>query len=116
MKISLLVFSYEKDGAPMNTLMFHVLLFAKELKEKGEDVKILFEGEGVQWAKELINPEHPFKKHVEYLKDNFVACEACSSMHGILDDIVGKVAIENDLHGHISLKKYLDDDGKVVEF
>ncbi|ABR54388.1 conserved hypothetical protein [Methanococcus vannielii SB] len=116
MKECFLVFTYEKDGKPYIPVMFHVLLFASEMKKKGDLVKIVFEGEGVKWLNELFNPEHPLKSHVEGLKDTFVACEACSSMFSVLEKIKGKVELENRLHGHVSLKNYLDSGYTVIEF
>jgi hypothetical protein len=116
MKACFLIFTYDKGGKPYVPVIFHALLFAKEMKEKGDDVKIVFEGEAVKWFNELLKEDHPLKSHVEALKDNFIACEACSNMFGVLDSIKGKIKIENDLHGHISLKKYLDSDYKVIEF
>lgn len=116
MRTCFLVFTYDKDGKPYMPTMFHVLLFAKEMKEKGDTVTIVFEGEGVKWFNELFKTDSPLKSHVEALKDNFVACEACSSMFSVLEKIKGKVKIENDLHGHISLRNYIDKDYTIIEF
>lgn len=116
MKTAFLMFNYEKNGKPNMPVMFHALLFASEMKEKGDDVKIILEGEAVKWAKDLLSEDHPLKNHFEKLNDDFVACEACSSMFGVLDDIKDKIKIENDLHGHVSLKGYMDEDYKVVDF
>ncbi|WP_421077244.1 DsrE family protein [Methanothermococcus sp. Ax23] len=116
MKNAFLVFSYMHNDKPNMPVMLHVLLFAKEMKEKGDDVKIIFEGEGVNWAKDLLNEEHPFSNHAKPLMDNFVVCEACASMFGILDDVKDKLNVENDLFGHVSLKKYLDEGFDVIKF
>lgn len=116
MKNAFLVFSYLHHNKPNISLMMHILLFAKEMKEKGDDVKIIFEGEGVNWAKDLLNEEHPLSNHVKPLMDNIIVCEACANMFGILDDIKDKLHVENELFGHVSLKKYLDEDYNVIEF
>ncbi|MBA2862187.1 DsrE family protein [Methanococcus maripaludis] len=116
MKACFLIFTYDKGGKPYVPIIFHALLFAKEMKEKGDDVKIVFEGEAVKWFNEILKPDHPLKTHVEALKDNFVACEACSHMFDVFTSIKGKIAIENELHGHVSLRKYLDNGYTVVEF
>ncbi|AEF95989.1 DsrE family protein [Methanotorris igneus] len=115
MKTAFLVFSYEKNGKPNMPIMFHTLLFANEMKEKGDEVKIILEGEGVNWAKDLLNEDHPLKNHFEKLKDDFVVCEACASMFGVKEKIEGKLKLDNDLFGHVSLKKYLDDGYQIIE-
>jgi len=48
--------------------------------------------------------------------DDFVVCEACASMFDVLDDVKDKLRVENDLFGHISLKKYLDEGFDVIRF
>ncbi len=115
MKVAFLIFSYSNKDKPNMPVMFHTLLFANELKEKGDEVKIILEGEGVLWAKDLLNEDHPLKNHFEKLKDDFVVCEACASMFNIKNEIEGKLKLENDLFGHISLKKYLDDGYQIIE-
>ncbi|AEH07568.1 DsrE family protein [Methanothermococcus okinawensis] len=116
MKNAFLIFSYMHNNKPNMAVMMHVLLFAKEMNEKGDNVKIIFEGEGVNWAKDLLNEDHPLSNHAKPLLNNFVVCEACANMFGVLDDIKGKLNIENDLFGHISLKKYLDEGYNIIEF
>ncbi len=114
MKVAYLVFSYLHKNSPNMPIMFHTLLFANEMKEKGDDVKIILEGEGVLWARDLLSEEHPFKNHFEPLKDNFVVCEACTSMFEIKETVEGKLKMEGDLRGHISLKKYMDEGYKII--
>jgi len=116
MKNAFLIFSYMHQNKPNIPLMMHVLLFAKEMKEKGDAVKIIFEGEGVNWAKDLLNSEHPLSNHAKPLMEDFVVCEACANMFGVLDAIKDKLNVESDLYGHISLKKYMDDEYNVIRF
>ncbi len=115
MKVAFLIFSYLHKNQPNIPVMFHTLLFANEMKEKGDEVKLLLEGEAVLWARDLLDENHPLKSHFEKLKDDFVVCEACASMFNVKDEIEGKLKMENDLFGHISLKKYLDEGYKIIE-
>ena len=115
MKVAFLIFSYSNKDKPNMPVMFHTLLFANEMKEKGDEVKIILEGEAVLWAKNLLSENHPLKNHFEKLKDDFVVCEACATMFNIKEEIKGKLKLENDLFGHISLKKYLDEGYRVIE-
>ena len=115
MKTAFLVFSYSHNERPNMPIIFHTLLFAKEMKDKGEGVKIIFEGEGVQWVKDLLNEDHSLYNYTKPLLENIVVCEACASMFNVLEDIKDKVTVENILYGHISLKKYLDEDYQIIE-
>ena len=115
MKTAFLVFSYLHKEKPNMPIMLHTLLFAKEMKDKGDEVKIIFEGEGVQWAKDLLNEDHPLHNHVKPLLEDIVVCESCASMFNVLEDIKDKVTIENVLYGHISLRKYLEEDYRIIE-
>ncbi|WP_457612133.1 DsrE family protein [Methanocaldococcus sp.] len=114
MKIAYLIFSYLHKDSPNMPIMFHTLLFANEMKEKGDKVKIILEGEGVLWARDLLSEDHPLKNHFEPLKDDFVVCEACASMFNVKDIVKDKLKMENDLRGHISLKKYIDDGYNII--
>ncbi len=115
MKTAFLVFSYKNGENLAMPLIFHTLLFANEMVEKGDDVKIILEGEGVLWAKDLLNEEHPLKGHFEKLKDNFVVCEACAVMFNIKDEIKDELTLENKLKGHISLKEYIDNGYTIIK-
>ncbi|ACX72292.1 conserved hypothetical protein [Methanocaldococcus vulcanius M7] len=115
MKVAFLIFSYFHKNQPNMPVMMHTLLFANELKEKGDEVKIILEGEAVLWAKDLLSENHPLKSHFEKVKDDFVVCEACASMFNVKEEIKDKLKLENDLFGHISLKKYLDGGYRIIE-
>lgn len=115
MKIAFLIFSYLHKEKPNMPILLHTLLFAKEMKDKGDEVKIIFEGEGVQWAKDFLNEDHPLHNHAKPLFENIVVCEACASMFNVLNDIKDKVTVENALYGHISLRKYLEENYKIIE-
>ncbi|HID47314.1 MAG TPA: hypothetical protein EYH15_02300 [Methanothermococcus okinawensis] len=114
MKTVFLVFSYLHREKPNMPVMLHTLLFAKEMKEKGDEVKIILEGEGVLWARDLLKEDHPLSNHVKPLLEDIVVCEACANIFKVMDDIKDRLTLENDLYGHVSLKKYLDKGYSVI--
>ncbi|ENN96197.1 hypothetical protein J422_03583 [Methanocaldococcus villosus KIN24-T80] len=115
MKTAFLIFNFLHKEQPNIPLMFHILLFAGEMKEKGDDVKIILEGEAVQWAKLLLENDK-LKNHFEKVKDCFIVCEACAAMFNVKDEIKDHFKLENDLYGHISLKKYMDEGYRIISF
>ena len=54
-----------KDGTAR---ALHALLYARELKEAGADVVLIFDGAGTTWVDKLRDPEHKFHKHYQQLR------------------------------------------------
>ena len=114
MKVAFLIFSYLHGEKPNMPIMLHTLLFAREMKEKGDEVKIILEGEGVLWGRDLLKEDHPLSNHVKPLLEDIVVCEACANVFKVMDDVKDKLTLENDLFGHISLKKYMDEGYNII--
>ncbi|HYW94845.1 MAG TPA: hypothetical protein VE870_04610 [Bacteroidales bacterium] len=67
-KVALLILAdtetHESQGRIANALEV-----AKEMKENGEDVKIVFDGAGTKWVPKLADPEHKMHPLYEAVKD-----------------------------------------------
>lgn len=113
-KIVLFVF----NGDPM--CFIHVLLNAIDMKEKVIDVKIVIEGSAVKLIPEVAKKENPQNKLWEKVKEaGLVAgvCKACSQKLGTLKDAEAqKLRLLNDMSGHPSISKYMDDGCEVITF
>jgi hypothetical protein len=113
-KVVLFVF----NGDPM--CFIHVLLNAIDMKEKAFDVKIVIEGAAVKLIPELAKKENPQNKLWEKVKAaELVAgvCKACSHKLGTLKDAESqKLELLNDMSGHPSIAKYMDDGYEVMTF
>ena len=83
-KIALFVF----NGDPM--CFVHVILNALDLREKGNEVKVIVEGSATKLAAEFENEKNPFYKLYQKLKDSGLIdcyCKACSNKIGILEHV-----------------------------
>ncbi|BDQ37397.1 hypothetical protein SYK_17570 [Pseudodesulfovibrio nedwellii] len=98
----------------------HVLLNALDMKEKGEDTIIVFEGASVTLIPELEKKENPFSTLYFKAKDAGLidgACKACSAKLGVLD-AVKEAGIEliGDMAGHPSIAEYQKKGYTIITF
>lgn len=91
----------------------HALLYATELKEKGYEVVLIFDGAGTEWAEELSNPASESKLLPMY--NNFkkagteeIICDFCALAFGVKDKIKNRKAnFASEYQGHPSLEKWV---------
>lgn len=83
--------SHENKGRAL-----HALLFAKQAMEAGSDVRLIFDGGGVEWAAQL--PEHEdmgdLYQELEEVGVISGACKFCSGAFGVEDELM---ALDADL-------------------
>lgn len=106
---------YAMNGKKM--CFVHVLLNALDLKEAGNEVKIIFEGEAVKLPPELSQEENPLYKKA--LGKGLIAgvCLACSHTLGVKDDIEKlKLPLLNDMNGHAGMRPFMEDGYEVLVF
>ncbi|SLN28901.1 DsrE/DsrF-like family protein [Roseovarius litorisediminis] len=103
--------------------IFNAMFVAYELKEKKQDVALIFQGTGVRWAAELVNPEHPAHALFQAVEDTVVGvCGGCADVFGATDDAQasGLSLIRNKAipgtNGIIDLSAYLDDGYRILTF
>ncbi len=98
----------------------HVLLNALDMKEKEYDVKIIIEGSATKLTKELANEEAPFSNLYQQIKEKGLVdcvCQACANKMGVLESVKEQgLPLGNDLKGHPSLAKYIDEGYQVITF
>ena len=92
----------------------HAFLYAKELKEHGHKVVLIFDGAGTEWIEELSNPESesklkPMYEAVRKLGITEIICDFCSVAFGVK----GRLAERNlplvaEFEGHPSIAKWAD--------
>lgn len=97
----------------------HALLYAKELKEGGYPVTLVFDGAGTGWAQALRDPKH--KLHAKYaeLKELGVIeeiCDFCAGAFKVKDGLkqMSDAALVGEFEGHPSLKKWVDRGYQVI--
>jgi hypothetical protein len=98
----------------------HVMLNALDMKERGYDVRLVFEGRSVTLIPQLADEANPFHGLYEKLKASGVvdgACKACSNKLGVLEAVKAE-GIEpiGEMMGHPAMGGYMDRGYEVVTF
>ncbi|VAW82601.1 hypothetical protein MNBD_GAMMA13-176 [hydrothermal vent metagenome] len=123
-KTAIVIYSDPKAGSDEALgRLFNAMFVAYELKEKKQDVALIFQGAGVRWASEVVKPDHPAHALFEAVKDTVVGvCGGCADVFGATEDVKKSgLALVNEkaipgTSGVIDLSKYLDDGYRVLTF
>lgn len=93
----------------------HVLLYAKELYEKGYDAKIILEGPATKAIKEQEEQENPLFAEVKDLGLIDGVCRICSKAMGVLEyNEKSGIPLLDELKGHPSMERYIKDGYEIV--
>ena len=91
----------------------HALLYATELKEKGYEVVLIFDGAGTEWAEELSNPDSQSKLLPMYntFKETGVPeiiCDFCAGAFGVKEKLNKRQCpLLSAYKGHPSIEKWV---------
>lgn len=106
------------QGEPM--CFVHVLLYALDLEERGQPVSLIIEGAATKLVKELNDPEKPFAKLYQQVRDAGLiecVCEACSAKMGALESAKEQMLpINGELKGHPSLARFIEAGDTILTF
>lgn len=113
-KFVILVHASENETAKA----LHSLLYAQELKEAGNEVKVIFDGAGTVWVKKFENPENkynPLYKAVKKLGVIEGVCEHCAVSFGVENEVKqsGLLAL-GERNGHPSLAQLVAEDYQII--
>jgi hypothetical protein len=123
-KTAIVVYSDPKAGSEEALgRLFNALFVAYELKEKQQDIALIFQGAGVRWASELVKPDHPAHALYASVSDTVVgACGGCADVFGATETLrAAGVTLVNEraipgTSGIIDLSAYLDDGYSILTF
>jgi hypothetical protein len=98
----------------------HVMLNALDMKERGYDVKVIIEGAATALVKTYEEPETPFAALFEKMREAELiecVCQACAhKMHSLESAAKQGLTLGNEMAGHPSLGRYIDEGYKVITF
>lgn len=123
-KTAIVVYADPKAGSDEALgRLFNAMFVAYELKEKKQEVALIFQGAGVRWADEVVKPSHPAHTLYEAVKDSVVgACRGCADVFGAVDGVkaaglplIDEKAIPGT-SGVIDLSKYMDSGYRILTF
>lgn len=97
----------------------HALLYAKELKEGGYPVTLVFDGAGTGWAQALRDPKHKLHAKYQELKKLGVVeeiCDFCAGAFKVKEGLkqMSDATLVGEFEGHPSLRKWVDQGYRIV--
>ncbi|MGH7820903.1 MAG: DsrE family protein [Candidatus Binatia bacterium] len=93
----------------------HALLYARELKEHGHAIVLVFDGAGTEWAEEWTKPDstHPLAPAYRKLRDagvTEVVCDYCSGAFQVKGKLRERgVPLTAEFDGHPSVARWVDE-------
>ncbi|HSL68778.1 MAG TPA: DsrE family protein [Longimicrobiales bacterium] len=123
MKTAIIVLADPAGGEEALGRLFNALAAAYDLKQKQQEVAILFQGAGTRWASELTNPEHPVHALYAAVADQVAGVSSgCADVFGARADAeTAGFSFMSDnavpgTSGLPSLARYLGDGYAVLTF
>ncbi len=97
----------------------HSLIYTKELKEAGHQVRLIFDGGGTGWAVELNKPDHLLNPLFKEIKDSGLiqgACDFCIGACGVEKEKVreAKITFISEYMGHPSVAKLIKEGYQII--
>ena len=116
-KLAIVVLADTKSRGELGRAV-NALMTAKELKEAGDEVAIVFDGAGTGWVGVFANPEHRYHRLWLDVKEVVAgACAYCSAAYQVKDAVeAAGIPLLSDFDDHPSLRGYLVKGYQVVTF
>lgn len=98
----------------------HAFLYARELKEHGHEVVLIFDGAGTEWAEELSNPASTskLKPAYEQLKERGIVeviCDYCATAFQVRAPLAERgLSLIGEYEGHPSVAKWIDEGYQLI--
>lgn len=96
----------------------HALLYAKELKETGSEVVLIFDGAGTRWVEKMQDPKNMLNrlyKSVEELGIVEVVCDHCAGAFKVKDKIKESgPPLVSEYEGHPSIAKWIEQGYRIL--
>lgn len=97
---------------------FHALLYARQLKEAGEEVKLVFDGAGTGWIPELGKPENRLHSLFLRVKELGVidgVCDFCAGIYSNKEAIQQQgLPLAGEADGHPDIVRLVREGYQVV--
>lgn len=123
MKTVVVVFSDPKPGSDEALgRLFNALFLTLELKEKKQDVTLVFQGAGTRWIAEASKPDHPTHALYAAVKDKVLVCGGCADVFGATaqaESAGARLVRDKQIPGTpgvLDLSRYLDENARLITF
>lgn len=123
MQTVVVIFSDPKSGGEEALgRALNALFLTIELKEKQQDVTLVFQGAGARWPAEFAKSEHPGHALYAAVNDKAIACGGCADVFGATTgaELAGVKLIRDKsipgTTGVLDLSRYLDQGARLITF
>lgn len=103
--------------------LFNALFLAYEIREKGQEVALIFQGTGTRWVAEIVRPDHPAHALYSAVRDTVAGvCGGCADVFGATAEVKAtglSLIREKDIPGTagiLDLSRYLDEGYRLLTF
>lgn len=86
---------------------------AKEFKEAGDDLELIFDGAGTQWIEKLEEEQHDLHEVYSQVSAESKACSFCASA---FEADIGNAEESDQNDGHPSFRKLVGEGYEVITF
>ncbi len=96
----------------------NALTTAREFKDAGDELTVIFDGAGTKWVPELAGGDHRLSGVFDAVKESIGgACEYCAGAFGVRDEIERcSVSLLGEYQGHPSIRSLVADGYEVLTF
>ncbi|MBT3445986.1 DsrE family protein [bacterium] len=96
----------------------NALMTAKEFKEAGDEVKIIFDGAGTKWISKFNEENGKYNSLFDSVRDKVAGvCGYCASAFKVSEDVAKfNINLIDEFDGHPSFKKLVDEGFTVLTF
>lgn len=117
LKIAVIILADVGTGEAMGRVL-NALEAAKEYKEAGDDVRLIFDGAGSKWVPELSKPDHKLHGLYASVRDNIAGvCDYCSGAFGVHGAIEScGVVFLDEYENHISFRRLSAEGYQIITF
>jgi hypothetical protein len=115
-KIGIVIFS-SMEGAG-HSAVYRALMFAEELQRAGDDVAIIFDGEGTTALAAVLDPAHDtHRAWIKAAKALRGACDYCAKAYDVKEKLeAAAIPMLVEDRGHASLRAFLNEGRQIVTF
>jgi hypothetical protein len=98
--------------------MANAFTTAREFAEAGDEVRFIFDGAGVKWVGELVNPEHKYHKLLAAVRDHVHGvCHYCAKAYQVADQVEkAGFPFSDEFSGHPSLRGLVERGFQIITF
>lgn len=96
----------------------NAMLTVKELKEAGDEVKLIFDGAGTKWIPVLNAEDHKYHQLFQSIQDQIAGvCSYCAKAFGVKDQVAATgIKLLEEYEQHPSLRSLITEGYQIITF